>query len=444
MKRVMLAVTCGMFASGTALAQTLSPALSGPHPASVVGLENATDLPGAAGYDAPTSAITEVGAERAMAISERGRIVNDGIVTYPIAAGMVPGTRAGFANASLDQPMLPGTAGHVLRYAGFGQIEGWSDNASRDAMQPAARDFISPSAAAGHDVSNGLAAQPPMEAETQADESPSSPSPTDSTDEIVVTAADFHHAPGDPFERINAVSFALTDKVDEAVLGPVARSYDSVVPKPIRRGIRNFLNNLREPVVFVNYLLQLKPGKAVETVGRFAINTTLGLAGVIDVAKRCPFNLPWRPNGFSDTLGVYGVKEGPYIFVPLIGPTTVRDLVGGAVDRVASPLALGGPFKSKPYLIGSNIYRVLDRRAEQEDELRAARATEDPYATRRDQYLSKRKARVARLKGELPEEERRQETSASEPSDTLEPLPPPAGRRSRCTPAHAPDGAAAK
>lgn len=462
MKRVVLAVTCGMFASGTALAQTLPPPRSGPQPTEMIGLENATDtndrpgpapvasrmgssmLPGAAGFDASTSATTEVGAERGMAASERGRIVHDGIKTYTIAPDMVLEARSGFAIASLEPPLALAPAGHALRYPVLGQIEGWKEVASRDAMQQIARESFSPSAAAGQDAASALAPMPPLSVETQTDEASSSSSPTDSTDEIVVTAADFHHAPGDPFERINAVSFALTEKVDKAVLGPVARSYDSVVPKPIRRGIRNFLNNLREPVVLVNYLLQLKPGKAAETVGRFAINTTLGLAGVIDVAKRCPFNLPWRPNGFSDTLGVYGVKEGPYIFVPLIGPTTMRDLVGGAVDRVASPLALGGPFKSKPYLIGSNIYRVLDRRAEQEDELQAARATDDPYAARRDQYLSKRKARVARLKGELPEAEPRQEPTASEPSAPLAPPPPPAGKRSRCTPVQTPDDAAAK
>jgi phospholipid-binding lipoprotein MlaA len=138
---------------------------------------------------------------------------------------------------------------------------------------------------------------------------------------------------------------------------------------------------------------------AVETVGRFALNSTLGLGGVIDVAKRCPFNLPWRPNGFSDTLGVYGVGNGPFIFVPLIGPTTVRDLAGGVVDRLASPFALGGPFRSRPYLIGTNVYRVLDRRAEQEDELARVKASEDPYAARRDLFFEKRRKRLERLKG---------------------------------------------
>lgn len=220
----------------------------------------------------------------------------------------------------------------------------------------------------------------------------------EAANEIVVSGS-YRHTPGDPFERVNALSFALTQKVDDAVTAPAARAYKHVVPKPVRSGFRNFLNNLREPVVFVNYVLQLKPGKAAETVGRFALNSTLGLGGVIDIAKRCPFNLPWRPNGFSDTLGVYGVKSGPFIFVPLIGPTTARDLVGGAVDRLASPFALGGPFRSRAYLIGTNVYRVLDRRAEQEDELARVKESEDPYAARRDLYLQKRQDRLDRVMG---------------------------------------------
>lgn len=220
----------------------------------------------------------------------------------------------------------------------------------------------------------------------------------DTQDEIVVSGS-FHHAANDPLERVNAISFALTQKFDDALVAPAARVYDHVTPKPIRKGFRNFLNNLREPVVFANYALQLKFGKAAETAGRFAINSTLGVGGVIDVARRCPFYLPWRPNGFSDTLGVYGVKTGPFIFVPLLGPATVRDLVGGAVDRLLSPIALGGPFRKRGYVIGSNVYRVLDRRAEMDDALQAVRESPDPYAARRDLYLTTRKARIDRLRG---------------------------------------------
>lgn len=224
---------------------------------------------------------------------------------------------------------------------------------------------------------------------------------SDEEGDIVVTGRK-RHAPGDPLERMNKVSFATTQKVDDAVTGPAARAYKHVVPHPIRQGIRGFLNNLREPIVAINYMVQLRPGKAAETLGRLAINTTLGLGGINDVASRCPFNLPWRPNGFSETLGVLGMGRGPFLFVPLIGPTTIRDLIGGAVDRVASPWALGGVFKSQAYLASSNGYRVLDRRAEQDDELRRERENADPYASRRDRYFAKQQNRLDRVRGLAP------------------------------------------
>lgn len=219
--------------------------------------------------------------------------------------------------------------------------------------------------------------------------------------EIVVSGR-HHGTPGDPLEKVNALSFSLTQHLDDAVTAPAARAYSHIVPKPIRLGLRNFFSNLREPVVFANYLLQLKPGKAMETVGRFAVNTTLGLGGTIDVAKRCPFNLPLRQNRFSDTLGYYGVKPGPFLFVPVAGPTTVRDVIGGMVDFFASPFVIGGPFRSRPYVIGSAAVRILDRRDQKEAVLGEVRESEDPYATRRDLYLERQRERVEALHGEGP------------------------------------------
>lgn len=216
-------------------------------------------------------------------------------------------------------------------------------------------------------------------------------------DEIVVTAS--RHRASDPLRSVNAASFELTEQVDSAVVAPVALAYKQVAPKPIRSGLRNFFSNLREPVNFANFLLQHKIGKAAETVGRFALNSTLGLAGVIDVAKRCPFNLPRRTNGFAETLGFYGVKPGPFLFIPLVGPTTLRDLVGGAVDGVASPVAIGGPFRDRAYIIASNIFRTVDRRAEMDEELTELRQQPDPYVARRDRYIDRRADRLKRLKG---------------------------------------------
>lgn len=218
--------------------------------------------------------------------------------------------------------------------------------------------------------------------------------------EIVVSAR--ARTPGDPLEKVNALSFAVTNHIDDAVTAPASRVYAQVVPKPVRYGLRNFFANLREPVVFANYLLQLKPGKAFETAGRFAINSTMGLGGTVDVAVRCPFNLPRRPNGFSDTLGFYGVKPGPFLFVPVAGPTTVRDVVGGLVDFFASPYVIGGPFRSRAYAISSATVRTLDRRGRKEAMLDDVRKSDDPYAARRNLFLQRQRERVERLHGEGP------------------------------------------
>lgn len=215
--------------------------------------------------------------------------------------------------------------------------------------------------------------------------------------EIVVRAR-AKSVPGDPLQKINAKSFAVTQAVDEAVIRPVALTYQKILPDPIRSGIRNIINNLREPVAFLNFLLQLKPGKAVETFGRFAINTTFGVAGAFDFAKRKPFKLPRRPNGFSNTLGYYGVKSGPFLFLPLIGPTTVRDLLGDNLDRLVVPFAFGNPF-NKPYVaIPIGLFSSLDQRAEYDEKLQALREkTGDPYTARREDYLRSRQVRIDAL-----------------------------------------------
>ena len=168
-------------------------------------------------------------------------------------------------------------------------------------------------------------------------------------------------------------------------------AYQKTVPDPVRSGLRNVLGNLREPVVFVNFLLQHKIGKAAETVGRFAVNSTVGVAGLFDVAKSKSINLPRRPNGFADTLGFYGVKAGAYLYLPLIGPTTVRDLVGEIADRMLLPTAIGSPFNTTAYSVPTNTVGVLDRRSEEDAQLRVLRVcNNDPYFASREFYLQRR------------------------------------------------------
>ncbi|MGH6614935.1 MlaA family lipoprotein [Sphingomonas sp.] len=216
-------------------------------------------------------------------------------------------------------------------------------------------------------------------------------------DDILVSAR--RRSPGDPAERVNVESYKAVQAVDRALVAPIAKGYKKGLPKPVRDGIHNFLDHVQEPIVFLNYLLQLKPGKAAETLGRFAINSTVGLAGTIDIAKRRPFKLPHRPNSLANTLGYYGVKPGPYLFLPLIGPTTVRDLFGISIDRLIMPVTIGTPFNKLYYTLPVNTLSALDYRVAFDDKLTVLHTATDPYAATRDDYLRKRKAEIDRLHG---------------------------------------------
>jgi phospholipid-binding lipoprotein MlaA len=223
------------------------------------------------------------------------------------------------------------------------------------------------------------------------------PAPAAGLGEIVVTGR--RASPGDPLQELNATSFGVTQSVDKAIVAPVAFAYKEVMPHPIRQGLRNFINNLGEPIVFLNFMLQLKPDKAAETLGRFAINTTLGAAGLVDVAKRTPFYLPRRRNGFANTLGYYGVKPGPYFYLPLVGSTTLRDFIGNRLDLLILPIALGRSIARPAFMIPIAVLGELDRRIEFDDELREIRATGDPYVAARAYYLRKRQSEIDALHG---------------------------------------------
>jgi phospholipid-binding lipoprotein MlaA len=224
-------------------------------------------------------------------------------------------------------------------------------------------------------------------------------SPEQADQRTIVVSARQHHAPGDPMEAVNAKSYAVTQSVDKAVVGPIAMGYRHIVPSPLRSGLHNAITNLREPTIFLNYLLQIKPGKAAETLGRFAINSTLGIAGFVDVAKRHPFSLPHRPNGFADSFGYYGIKPGPYMFLPLVGPTTLRDLIGGGLDRLVLPIAVGQPFNKMAYSIPTGVVSALDHRVEIDEQLHRIRGSDNPYAAMRTDYLHHRQAEIDGLKG---------------------------------------------
>ncbi|WP_295525165.1 VacJ family lipoprotein [Novosphingobium sp. Chol11] len=203
---------------------------------------------------------------------------------------------------------------------------------------------------------------------------------------------------GDPWEKFNRGMFRLFQSFDRAVFRPVALAVGKIIPKPIRSGIRNFLRNLSEPVVFLNDVLQLKPGRAVRTLARFTLNSAVGLGGLADVAKTA--KLPHRDNGLGNTLAHYGVGPGPYIFLPIIGPTTLRDFSSAQADRLVLPLAVGKPFNRFDWQLATGALAGLDQRIESDEDLRTLLSgAADPYATLRSVYLQSRIAEIAEIKG---------------------------------------------
>jgi phospholipid-binding lipoprotein MlaA len=134
----------------------------------------------------------------------------------------------------------------------------------------------------------------------------------------------------DPWERTNRRVFAFNDRLDRAVIAPVARTYQRAVPGPVRTGVSNFFNNLYQPVAAVNLLLQGHPKEAGQATGRFLLNATLGLGGVLDPASDA--NIPMHEEDLGQTLARWGWRRSRYIVVPFMGPRTVRDFSGGLAE----------------------------------------------------------------------------------------------------------------
>jgi ABC-type transporter lipoprotein component MlaA len=141
--------------------------------------------------------------------------------------------------------------------------------------------------------------------------------------------------PRDPFEEVNRATFSFNELLDRALFTPLAQGYNAITPAPVNRGVTNFFNNLGDIGSAANNLLQFKVGRAVSDLGRVAVNSTLGILGVVDVASN--LNLPRYNEDFGQTLGVWGLEPGPYLVLPIIGPSTVRDASGFAVDFLFDP-----------------------------------------------------------------------------------------------------------
>jgi len=196
--------------------------------------------------------------------------------------------------------------------------------------------------------------------------------------------------PRDPLESYNRGMFKFNKAVDDAVVKPVAKGYKAVTPAVLDRGITNFFNNIADVTSAVNNLLQFKLARAGSDVGRLAVNTTIGVLGFFDVATN--MGLPSYKEDFGQTLGYWGAKQSPYLVLPLLGPSTLRDTIGLGGDIVTSPLFNLRDDHVYWGLVGLNY---INRRA---DLLAAGEILEeaaiDPYIFVRDAYLQRRRDQI--------------------------------------------------
>jgi phospholipid-binding lipoprotein MlaA len=194
----------------------------------------------------------------------------------------------------------------------------------------------------------------------------------------------------DPWEEVNRSTFAFNKFFDKYLLSPLAKGYRFILPGEIRTGVRNFFSNLKEPWTTVNSVLQGDLANTGNSIARFCLNTTIGLLGIFDVATSMGFEK--QKEDFGQTLAVYGVTPGPYLVLPFLGPSTVRDAVGKVAGFVGDPvtLALNREGKDNWLWIGT-IVKGVDFREQNLEKIDNLEATSvDFYATLRSLYLERR------------------------------------------------------
>lgn len=202
----------------------------------------------------------------------------------------------------------------------------------------------------------------------------------------------------DPLEPYNRSMYAFNSKLDAAVLRPAARAYEALAPLPVRSGVGNFFANLGDLWTAVNDALQGKGGDAASDLGRFLVNSTLGILGVFDIASE--LGLERHDEDFGQTLGVWGVGRGAFVVLPVLGPRTVRDSLGLGVDWAS--LGAWTRVEGDKRLAASALWLVDRRAALLPVDAVIARAAIDEYAYVRDAYLQKRRFDV--YDGRVPAE----------------------------------------
>lgn len=201
----------------------------------------------------------------------------------------------------------------------------------------------------------------------------------------------------DPYESLNRDIHSFNTGVDQVLLRPAARGYQIVTPTLFQNLISNFVEHIRLPVTFINYALQGEVDGALETAGRFGVNTIMGAAGLLDPATE--MGLPYQPTDFGLTMATWGAEEGPYVVLPFFGPSTGRDAVGVVVNAAINPVTyvtLGDGAGQAAAAAGQVVTPPLVFRSENMaliDELLYESA--DSYVAARSAYVQSRRARVA-------------------------------------------------
>jgi phospholipid-binding lipoprotein MlaA len=228
----------------------------------------------------------------------------------------------------------------------------------------------------------------------------------------------------DPLEPFNRTIFSFNDKVDVAVVKPVASAYREVTPKMVRTGVTNFFGNIGDAWSAVNNALQAKPQRAFESLFRFTTNTVFGVAGLFDVASE--LQIPKHSEDFGQTLGHWGVPSGPYLVLPVLGPSTFRDTAGTFVDFNGNLLTRTNDVGFRNTVSAIGIVNVRANLLDAGDLL--DQASLDKYSFARDVYLQRRRSLIRPDTGTKEERFDLPEDSQSAPSGgaPLAPAPAPA------------------
>ncbi len=308
--------------------------------------------------------------------------------------------------ASAPAPQTAGTAQDAERVAGTGVRQA---DAAPIATDPVIVDAAAPAAAV--DTTDALAAD-------AGDAAPVDGASSEAEDDYAAlygsaatgdAATDAGAAAYDPWEPMNRRVHAFNNVVDRAVARPLARAYVAVVPQPARLGVTNFFDNLGSPLTMVNQLLQGRPRDAVQTFGRFVVNSTLGIGGIFDPAS--DLKMKRRSEDFGQTLGTWGWRQSRYVELPFFGPRTLRDVFGLAGDM---PLSATRQIDDDTVRYGLQGLQLVDTRAQllSIDSLREGAA--DDYVLVRDAWLQRRNYQIQsdlrRTRGdELPDYLREEE-----------------------------------